>query len=99
MLPAACGLGKNNFKLLMLKAPSSPSILMGHLDSISVGLHLLPGVIAQMIHFSRALKPKGKAEGSTLIRVIPKAAFCGFGMCCPSEHILRVVIAFPFGGV
>lgn len=55
----------------MLKAPSSPSILTGHLGFISVPLHLLPGVIAWIIHFWSILKTKWKAEGSMLIRSNP----------------------------
>lgn len=48
---------------------------LGHLSFISFWLHLLPGVIAQIIHFSRILTPKQKAESNTLTRSNPEGCF------------------------
>lgn len=58
-------------QLLMLKGTASPSVLTVHLSFISFWLHLLPGVIAQVIRFSRILTPKQEAESNTLTRSNP----------------------------
>lgn len=62
-------------QLLMLKGTVSPSVLTGHLSFISLWLHLFPGVIAQIIHFSRILTPKQKVEGNSLTRSNPQGCF------------------------
>lgn len=60
VVPGCMWLGTNHFKLLMLEASSSPSILAGHLGFISVRLHLFPNVIAQIFRFSSILKTRGR---------------------------------------